>query len=199
MKIKNTFIRLTAVALVLVGGLPLTAVADKTVEVDMRCAGTFMADILHADIITGTPVPSGLGHSQCKGSLGRAELRGFGNQVEDGVFKLNCLGSSGTFVSFIVTETPLVFTFKHDLSLLFANGTGEACFDLAGGPAKIVSDLMFMGGRGRFEGATGFAVNEIESEAVSTDFSFSGGTSTIVGWISLPNDDDDDDSDSESD
>ncbi len=191
MKIKIIFIRLAAVVSVLAGGLPLTAIADKTVEVDMRCAGTFMADILHADIITGTPVPSGLGHSQCKGSLGRAELRGFGNQVEDGVFKLNCLGSSGAFWRFTFPETPTIFTFKNDLSLLYVNGTGEVCIDQAGGPTKIVGDIIFMGGRGRFEGATGVAENEAEAEAVSTDGSFSGETSTIVGWISLPDDDDD--------
>ena len=196
MKTKNTFIRLTAVAFVLAGGLPLTAVAGNTVEVHMRCAGSFMGPIFHVDA-GGTTVSSGLLHQQCKGSLGRAELRGFGDQSEDPVFTLSCLGSSGTFLKFIVTETPLIFTFKGDLSLLFANGSAEVCIDLAGGPTKIVGDIIFMGGRGRFEGATGFAVNEAEAKAVSTDGSFSGETSTIVGWISLPNDDDDSDSDSD--
>ena len=201
MKTKTTPIYLAALALALVGGQPMTAVADKTVEMDLRFAGSFVGSgIKHLDLSTpGDPddtTTSALIHVQAKGSPGRAELRGFGGGGDsDPEFTLNCLGSSGTFLSITATEDPLVFTFHKDLSLLFADGGGEVCIDLATGKSEFRFDIMFKGGRGRFEDATGYAVIEGEAEPVSADGSFLGETGTIVGWIILPDDDDDDDDD----
>ena len=53
MKIKNTSVRLATVVLVLAGGLPLTAAADKMVEMDLRFAGSFATGIMHVDPMTG--------------------------------------------------------------------------------------------------------------------------------------------------
>ena len=88
-------------------------------------------------------------------------------------------------------ENPLVFTFK-DLSLLFAKGgSGVVCIDLQNpGITTFEIEIEFMGGRGRFEGATGVAVIKGEGEAVSADGSFIGETGTIDGWISAPFQDD---------
>ncbi|MCZ6912448.1 MAG: hypothetical protein O7F72_06550 [Proteobacteria bacterium] len=87
-----------------------------------------------------------------------------------------------------ILENPLVFAFQ-DLSLLFAKGGGGTiCADLISGLTTFEINLMFMGGRGRFEGATGQAVITGEAENVSSDGSFLGETGTIVGWINVPGD-----------
>ena len=195
MKIKNTFVSLAFVVLVLAGGLPLSAFADKIIEVDMRFAGTFSTGILRVDQ-TGETGDSVLIHWQAKGHPGRAEIRGFGSRLEFVGFMPDCLGTPGIRID--ILEDPYVFTFK-DLSLLFAkNGSGQICIDVVTGEVKFVSNIMFMGGRGRFEGATGYAVIDgREGESVSSDGTFAAGIGTIVGWVIVPNDNDDDDSDSD--
>ncbi len=195
MKIKNTSVRLATVVLVLAGGLPLAAVADKMVEMDMRFAGSFVASgIKHLDLSTpfipDDTTTSVLIHAQAKGRPGRAEIRGFGGRGDTAVLIFPpgmCLGSSsdGGFVDIEAMEDPLVFTFK-DLSLLFANGNGQICVDLMTGNAVFRFDITFTGGRGKFEGATGQAVIEGEAAPVSNDGSFVGETGTIVGWINVP-------------
>ena len=200
MKIKNTSVSLATIILVLAGGLPLTAVAEKMVEMDLRFAGAFATGILHVDPMTGNIVTSALIHAQAKGKPGKAEIRGFGGRdIPPGPPVTTCLGSDGNFLSITILENPLVFTFK-DLSLLFAKGGGGTiCVNLMTGLTKFEINIMFMGGRGKFEGATGEAVIVGEAENVSSDGSFLGETGTIVGWIIVPFDDDDSDSDSDSD
>ena len=186
MKIKNNSVCLATVVLVLAGGLPLTAVAHEVVEMDMRFAGTGALRILHVDPTTGLIVTSGLNHLQAKGSPGTAEVRGFGGRTTSpGLPVTTCLGSPGLFLSFTIVEVPLVFTFK-DLSLLFASGGGTLCFNQVTLLVEFEANIMFMGGRGRFEGATGQAVIRGEAEAVSNDFSFVGQTGTIIGTILVP-------------
>jgi hypothetical protein len=189
MKSKITAIGFAAVILALASGLPLTAVGDQMVEVKMRFAGAFASYIYHLDPMTGDTVDSSLIHVQAKGTLGRAEIRGFGGRATapnpEPVF--NCLGTDGVFLTFEILENPLVFTFK-DLSLLFAKGGGGVvCIDLLHpGISTFEIEVEFMGGRGRFEGATGVAVIKGEGEAVSADGSFLGETGTIDGWVSAP-------------
>ena len=187
MNIKNNSVCLATVLLVLAGGLPLTAVADEVVEMDMRFAGTLASGILHGPT-TGATVTSPLVHFQAKGSPGRAEVRTFGGRVSGPTFVPTCLGTAGNFVSFTITEGAMVFTFK-DLSLLFAKGvTGTICVDLITFLTEFETNFVFTGGRGRFEGATGQVVGRGEAEGVSDDFSFSGTTGTFVGWINRPGD-----------
>ncbi len=78
-----------------------------------------------------------------------------------------------------------MFTF-NDLSLLFATGTGEVCFDLLTGRGTGTVDLTFTGGTGRFEGATGEAVTVFEIQPVSSEGAFSAETGQTVGTILLP-------------
>jgi len=188
MKNKITAIGFAAVILALGSGLPLTSVADQVVDVNMRFAGSFSTNILHVDPSTGAVVDSSLISVQAKGTLGSAEIRGFGGRsTVPPVFLTNCLGSDGQFLSFNILENPLVFAFK-DLSLLFAKGgSGVVCIDLQNpGITTFEIEIEFMGGRGRFEGATGVAVLKGEGEAVSADGTFIGETGTIDGWISAP-------------
>ncbi|RZV35198.1 MAG: hypothetical protein EX272_11155 [Chromatiales bacterium] len=188
---KNKFAAASFVAVVLALGigLPVTSVADQVVDVNMRFAGSFATNILHVDPTNGTVVDSSLINVQTKGTLGSAELRGFSGRstVPPAEPVFNCLGVDGLFLSFEILENPLVFTFK-DLSLLFAKGgSGVVCIDLLKpGITTFEIEIEFMGGRGRFEGATGVAVIKGEGEAVSRDGSFIGETGTIEGWISAP-------------
>ena len=190
MKIKNTSVRLATIVLALAAGLPLTAVADKVVEMDLRFAGAFATGIMHVDPMTGDLVSSALIHATAVGSPGRAEVRGFGGRdmiLPDQPMVQTCLGSElRLFIKIKILENPLVFTFR-DLSLLFAKGGGGTiCVNLSTGVTEFEINIMFMGGRGRFEGATGQAVITGEAENVSSDGSFLGETGTIVGWINLP-------------
>ena len=188
MKNRIITIGFAAVILALGSGLPLTSVADQVVDVNMRFAGSFATNILHVDPSTGAVVDSSLINVQAKGTLGSAEIRGFGGRsTVPPVFLTNCLGSDGEFLSFDILENPLVFTFK-DLSLLFAKGgSGVVCIDLQNpGITTFEIEIEIMGGRGRFEGATGVVVIKGEGEAVSSDGSFIGETGTIEGWISAP-------------
>ena len=177
MKIKNTSVSLAIVVLVLAGGLPLTAVADKEVKMDLRFAGAFISGALPSSIIHVTGV----------GSPGRVEIRGFGGMSTFVGFVFGCLGSSDLLLQIDIDENPLVFRFQ-DLSLLFAKGgSGTICIDALGtGLLDFEINLMFDGGRGRFEGATGQAVITGEAEPVSSDGSFLAETGTVVGTIILP-------------
>ena len=177
MKIKNTSVSLAIVVLVLAGGLPLTAVADKEVKVNLRFAGNFISGAL----------PSALIHANAVGSPGRAEIRGFGGVDTFVGFVPGCLGSSDLLLQIDIDENPLVFRFQ-DLSLLFAKGgSGTICIDALGtGLIDFEINIMFDGGRGRFAGATGQAVITGEAEPVSADGTFLGETGTIVGTIILP-------------
>ena len=180
MKIKNISIGAASLLLVVVAAFPQAAFA-KDVEMNLRFAGAFISNSL----------PSALIHVQAKGSPGKAVIRGYGATGvadPDPVVVSDCLsGKDGVFLSIRPGEDPLIFTFQ-DLSLLFADGSGEICIDLLSptGNAEFRFDITFIGGRGRFEGATGTAVITGEAEAVSADGSFLAETGTIVGTIIVP-------------
>lgn len=173
--------------------LPLQVLADRTIEVSQRFAGAFTNGVLHADPISGTPIPGAAIDVKMRGTLGSGVvLGGGGSGTAAPLFTLNCLGEDGAFLRIIAAEDPLVLTFD-DLSLLFIKGGGgEICVNLANGNSTFRFDVPFAGGRGRFEGATGYAVIEGEAEPVSADGSFLGETGTIVGWVTLPGDEDED-------
>ncbi len=105
--------------------------------------------------------------------------------MSDPIFE--CLGSPGLFSRITAAEDPLIFTFK-DLSLLFADGSGEICVDLTSptGNSVFRFDITFTGGRGKYEGATGTAVITGEAHPVSADGTFLAETGTIVGTIIVP-------------
>ena len=181
MKIKNMSVGIAGIFLFVAAGLPQSAVA-KEIKMNLQFAGAF---------ITSSSLPSSLIHVQAKGSPGKAVIRGYGASgagVPAPAVVEDCLsGTAGVFLSIIVGEDPLIFTFQ-DLSLLFADGSGEICVDLTSltGNAEFRFDITFAGGRGRFEGATGTAVITGEAVPVSNDGSFLAETGTIVGTIVLP-------------
>jgi len=190
MKIKNISVGIAGVILLVAIGLPRTAVADREIKMDLRFAGGFVASgIVHLDLdpmATADTTTSPLIHVQARGKPGRAVIRGFG-AGGDGIpmETTSCLGSDGLFLRIMADEDPLLFTFT-DLSLLFADGFGEICIDLTTGNSEFRFDITFIGGRGRFEGATGTAVITGEAVPVSADGSFLAETGTIVGTIIVP-------------
>ncbi len=181
MKTKYISVGIAGIFLFVAAGLPQTALADKTVKMDLRFAGAFISDSL----------PSALIHVQAKGKPGKAVIRGYGASAAadpDPVVVSDCLsGTAGAFLSIIAGEDPLIFTFQ-DLSLLFAEGSGEICVDLTSptGNDEFRFDITFIGGRGRFEGASGTAVITGEAQPVSADGSFLAETGTILGTIIVP-------------
>ncbi len=197
MTTQSTSLGVAAVLLALGVGAPQTSFADRTIRVDMQFAGAFANSILRVDPFdpSGPPVASALIDIRTRGSLGKGVAQGFGGRDETvEVPVAECLDADGVFLKLTTVEDPLVWTFE-DLSLLFATGPGVICVDLATGKSVFEFNVMFTGGRGRFEGATGYAVIEGEAEPVSADGSFNGETGTMVGWLSVPNDIDDDEDD----
>lgn len=194
MKIKNISVGIAGAIMLVAIGLPQTAVAERELKMDLRFAGGFVASgIVHLDIdpmATADTTTSPLIHVQARGKPGRAVIRGFGGGGDAlPVFTPGpCLEASSTdgFLRIVADEDPLLFTF-HDLSLLFADGDGEICIDLATGLSTFKFDIEFFGGRGRFEGASGDAVIRGEAVPVSADGSFLAETGTIVGTITVPN------------
>ena len=74
MKIKNISVGIAGIFLFVVAGLPQTALADKTVKMDLRFAGAFISNSL----------PSPLIHVQAKGTPGKAVIRGYGANPQRG-------------------------------------------------------------------------------------------------------------------
>ncbi len=199
MKTKNLSVGIAGIFLFVAAGLPQSAVAEE-VEMDLRFAGAFVTGITHVvDPETGATAPSALIHTTSKGSPGRAVTRGFGGvTMPAGAPISDCLGIPFG-LPIAVIENPLVFTFQ-DLSLLYAKGgSGLICIDLGTGAQKFVIDIVFDGGTGRFEGATGGAAIIGEGVPLNSARTFLAETGTIVGTIFVPDDDDDSDSDSDSD
>ena len=183
------------VGFMLLGAIGLSALAigagngngDDAVEIDLDFAGTLIQGVQYVPSSTGVQIDGTLGQFEFKGEPGRGNATLFAGQTGDPVLSDCC--DSGLCLLIPITENPLVLTFK-DLSLLFANGTGEICVDLLTGRSTFTIDIMFTGGRGRFEGATGEAVIVGEVEPVSSNGAFNGETGQIVGTILLPDDDD---------
>ncbi len=171
MKIKNMSVGIAGVILLIAAGLPQSAVA-KDVNMNLRFAGAFISNSL----------PSALIHATGVGSPGRVEIRGYGGVDEVFGPDDDCLGSPGFRID--ILENPLLFRF-NDLSLLFAkNGNGTICIRATGIDFEI--NIVFMGGRGRYAGATGNAVITGEAEALDSGDTFLAETGTIVGTIVLP-------------
>ncbi len=178
------------VGFMLLGALGLSALpipsgdADNTVDMNLKFAGTFINSIQYVVPATGEPATSPLIRLKAKGSPGPSEITLFGGQDET-EFPSDCCAGGGPCLLVIVTENPLVFTFK-DLSMLFATGSGEVCIDLLTGIGTGTIDLTFTGGTGRFEGATGEAVTVFEIVPVSSNGSLNAETGQTVGTILLP-------------
>ena len=185
MKTRKLSVGIAGIFLFVAAGLSQSAVA-KEIEMDLRIAGAFISGSL----------PSPLIHAQAKGRPGKAVIRGYGadTTLDTISFPTECLGLTvipgipgfpDNLLRVSVAEDPLVFTFQN-LSLLFADGTGEICVDLITGNVEFRFDIMFTGGRGKYEGATGTAVIRGEAQPVSADGSFLAETGTIVGTIIVP-------------
>jgi hypothetical protein len=186
MKVKNISAGIAGIFLFVAAGLPQSAVA-KEIQLDQRFAGAFVTGIMHVvDPETGATAPSALIHTTSKGSPGRAVTRGFGGvTVPAGPPIADCLGIPWG-LPIAVLENPLLLTFQ-DLSLLYAKGgSGLICIDLGTGAVKFVIDIVFDGGTGRFEGATGGATITGEGVPLNAAGTFLAETGTTIGTIIVP-------------
>jgi hypothetical protein len=186
--IRKTFLLFTSFVLfVVLAGVQVQA-GSKRVPVNWRFSGTLMTNIVVFDATILDTALTGAVHGQLKGSPGTAQLQLFSGRSTDPVFSQDCFDGAGGF-TISVTDNPLVITFP-DGSLLFANlatgMTGEFCLDFTTGRGEGTIPIMFIGGRGRFEGASGQAMIEGETQAISADGNFSGETATVKGMIILP-------------
>ena len=162
--------------------------ADDDTVMDLRFAGIIINALQYIEPSTGQSSSGAFGQFKHVGSPGSGETTLFDGQADNPIFNLDCCDGPAGCLSIHITENPLVLTF-NDLSLLFATSAptgGDICVDLFTGRSTATIDIIFIGGRGRFAGATGEAVIVAETEPVSSDGSLSGETGTIVGTIVLP-------------
>lgn len=190
--IKRTFLLFIGFMLLIALASPQVQARKKEVRVNWRFAGTFITNIVEFDPTINFPegdtTVTALIHGQLKGRPGRAELRSFAGRSTPPVPSEGCFDGAGGF-AISITENPIVITFPN-LSLLFAklatSTTGDVCLDFSTGRGEGVIPIMFTGGRGRFEGASGNAEIKFETQAVSSSGNFSGETATVKGTIFLP-------------
>ena len=190
--IKRTFLLFVGFVLLIALASPQVQARKKEVRVNWRFAGTFITNIVEFDPTINFPegdtTVTALIHGQLKGRPGKAELRSFAGRSTL-LGPNGCLVNDTAGVGIRIDENPIVITFPN-LSLLFAKledgKTGDVCLDFSTGRGEGVIPIMFIGGRGKFEGASGNAEIKFETQAVSSSGNFSGETGTIKGEIRLP-------------
>lgn len=167
-------------AVALLGGLVAT-VANAEQRVNQRLAGTILPTQIDSN---GDDMTAGLALGETKGSPGSGQLRGtieFAPPLPPGV-GTDC---SATELQFNLVAGGSVQTFADLSQLFFENTSGYFCLDLDTGAATSVTEGIYTGGTGRFEGASGSATVAVTVGLdVAADISVVNGT--IVGTLVLP-------------
>ena len=168
-----------------------TASADGDRHVSLRFAGDFIQNLEQTDVdAMGAPIgPTsllGLVRAKVKGNLGRADLTAATKSegVDPPSYDDRC-PDYGVFFKFVdITDNSLVFTFS-DLSLLYGNGQGVVCIDIANGEQYIAVEGTWHGGTGRFRGAQGeFSIRFDDYIPVSPNTQVVAEAGTITGTLS---------------
>jgi hypothetical protein len=183
--INRTILMIFSFALLVVISVPDVRANGKRIPINLKFAGTLIANVEHFIPPAGPTVTSALIHVSAWGFPGgRVLIRGFGGQsgAPNGPCSLGDV-TAGTEIP--ITENPLVMTFP-DLSLLFANGDGRICVDFVTGKQEFEIHIEFTGGRGKFKDASGGAVIRGEAEPVDSRRNFNGETGSLKGVINLP-------------
>jgi len=151
--------RLTLGAALIMATLAMNpAFADGTQKFKIRFAGGFVQNIQQMQVYPGTGIPNGMVESRSialvkgRGSLGRVDVM----VVTVGGPPTGKRCSSGAFAIADILENNLVLTFG-DLSLLYGNGTGIVCPNLADPDGAPLAEIegTWDGGTGRFRRAGG--------------------------------------------
>jgi len=162
------------------------ASADGDRRVFLRFAGDFIQNLEQTDadggVPTGTTSLFGLVRAKAKGNLGRADLTAV--TKSSGVYPVFDERCPYGFVRIVdITDNSLVFTFS-DLSLLYGNGEGFVCANIAG-EQYVAVEGMWLGGTGRFRNAEGkFSIRFDESAEVNGNTQVTAEVGTITGTLS---------------
>jgi len=169
-----------------------SAFAGGDRKVYMRFAGDFIQNIEQMDVdVMGRALDTtstvGLIRSKAKGNLGRADLTAVtkSTPVVDPGPDPRCPVPDFPFVKVAdITDNSLVFTFVN-LSLLYGDGDGVVCINIANGDRFVAIDGNWLGGTGRFRNATGkFSIRFDEAVVVNPATQFEAESGTITGTLS---------------
>ena len=153
----------------------------------LHWAGDFIQNLEQTDVDEfGMPIGTsnlGLIRARVVGNLGSADLTAVSKSVNlipgpddrcpDGLMKVAD-----------ITDNNLVFTFS-DLSLLYGDGQGVVCINLANGEQYIAVEGVWLGGTERFRNATGeFSIRFDEFALVSPNTQVVAESGTITGTLS---------------
>lgn len=162
------------------------ASAEGDRSVFLRFAGDFIQNLEQTDVdVSGMPMGTstlGLIRLKVKGNLGRADLTAVtktGPPVSDSACP------DGFVKVADITDNNLVFTFS-DLSLLYGDGQGVVCINVANGEQYVAVEGMWLGGTARFRNAKGeFSIHIDEFALVSPNTQVVAEAGTITGNINL--------------
>lgn len=171
----------------LVAVIMQAAAAEGGRDVHMRFAGDLIRNIEQTDVDAfGQPVAKGpvaLLRARAVGNLGKADLTAVAKSkpLPQPVPDERC--PEGFLKVADITDNNLVLTFMN-LSILFGDGDGVFCLNFANGVEFAGIDGTWLGGTGRFRGATGeFSVRLDEAFEVSSKTQVLAETGTITGTL----------------
>ncbi len=182
---KNALLIALGGMLALLGAQTASAAGER--HVFLRFAGDFVQSIEQTDVDamgvpTGTTSTRGIIRGQARGNLGRATVTAVGGS-EGGppAFDERC--PEDFLRVTLITPNSLVLTFR-DLSLLYGDGEGVVCVNFATGEDYTAIDGVWLGGTGRFEGATGeFSIRLDTFTRVNAKTQLIAETGTITGTL----------------
>jgi hypothetical protein len=171
-----------------------SAFADGTQKFKIRIAGGFVQNVLQAQVdMMG--IPTGVVESRSmalvkgKGTFGPVDIMAV---TVSGPYESGKLCSPGFVPIADILENNLVMTF-NDVSMLYGNGTGVVCLNLADPTAFPVAEVdgTWDGGTGRFGGVGGnWSLRFDFAEPVGVTTQFIAETGVITGHLTRPFDHD---------
>ena len=180
-----------ASSIVFIGILAVLGVQNASAGGDrhifLSFAGDFVQNIEQTDVddfgvATGTS-SVGIIRGKVKGNLGRADVTA-ATKSENFAPRPDTRCPDGFLMVTDISDNSLVFTFS-DLSLLYGNGDGLVCINLANGEQYIAIDGTWLGGTARFRNATGeFSIRFDEFAVVNPNTQLVAETGTITGTLS---------------
>ena len=171
-----------------------SAFADGMQKFKIRFAAGFVQNILQAQVDTnGIPTGEiesrGMVFGKGKGTFGSVDIKAV---TVSGPYVSGKLCSDGFAPIADIPENNLLLTFK-DLSMLYGNGAGVVCINLADPTAFPVAEIdgTWDGGTGRFRDAGGnWTLRFDVFEPVGVTTQFVAETGVITGHLTPPLDDD---------
>lgn len=185
---KKLFILSLSIAVIFLLSVSISPVNAGSENVNWKVAGSIANYVMVLDTNTNQLIPHYLISLSAKGAPGVAELTlmGFGVPADPPSDPPKC--SEGE-IELKTIKGDMVARFP-DLSLLFASidetNPGYLCLDPVAGHSTFVSNMMIIGGTGRFEGATGAITGTGDGYYFPSGGALAGEVGEITGEIFLP-------------